>query len=73
MHTIYVEVTSAQDLMNKYSIWFSVCDNNKLAAMGKSCEDSDAWQYYERDLETSATPEDGDTGYYYQLDNTNIF
>ena len=69
-----------EDKMNNYSVWFSVCDPEKLAAAGHKCEDPDTddfkiSDYLEKDITTSATPEikDGNaTGYYYALDNTDI-
>jgi hypothetical protein len=40
-------------------VWFSVCDNSKV-----DCSNPDAYQAV-KGLNTTATPEDGDTGYYH--------
>ncbi|MBR4693316.1 MAG: Cna B-type domain-containing protein [Bacilli bacterium] len=65
--TFKVDNTTNED------VWFSVCDPAKLASLGKTCEDADANTYYEREIGVQgATAEEGDTGYFFAPDNTNI-
>ena len=75
------EDATEEEKMNNYSVWFSVCDPEKLAAVGHKCSDPDTETFKISDyLEkgeglTDATPEiknGSPTGYYYKLDNTDI-
>ena len=61
-------ITDPEVLMNEYSIWFSVCDTNNEE--DPTCS-TGAGLVKDSSI-TNATPESGDTGYFYALDNSTI-